>query len=129
LSGVEDNQSRPCAACVMTSATASGCESMMTWLESTVVVSAWIVCAIMASSSGEMTRSSLAIMYQDGFVCQAGAVRASRGSFDRRGNLFWKCDQGVVAALDYCRRGLDPVREKLLGAGIEDKILVGYDKP
>jgi hypothetical protein len=58
----------------MKSATASGRDSMMTSLEWTVVVSALIVCAIMASSSGEMTRSSLATMYHDGFVYHAGAV-------------------------------------------------------
>src|SRR5580704_7388345 len=70
----QSSQSRPCAARVMKSATASGLDSMMTWLEWTVVVSALIVCAIMASSLGEMTRSSLATIYHDGFVRQAGAV-------------------------------------------------------
>ena len=68
------SQSRPRAARAMTSATASGRDNMMTWLERTVVVSALIGCAIVASRAGESTRSSLATMYHEGFVSQAGAV-------------------------------------------------------
>ena len=34
-----------------------------------------------------------------------------------------------MAALDNGRRGLDAIREELLGARIEDEILVGHDKP
>ena len=56
-------------------------------------------------------------------------ARLARGGLDRRGNLLWKCDQAVMAALDNRRRGLDSSREKLLRAGIEDEILIGYDKP
>ena len=67
-------QSRPRAACVITSTTASGFDSIRTWLEWTVTVVAFMVCAIIASSWGGMTRSSEAIMYQDGFNLKAGAV-------------------------------------------------------
>jgi len=53
--------------------TASGfSDNMMTWLERTVVVSALIVCAIVASRAGESTDLA-ATMYHE--ACQpAGAV-------------------------------------------------------
>src|SRR5580704_5435247 len=62
------------AASKITSATLAGCASIMTWLEGAVVVVAPIFFACAASRSGDIARSFAAMMYHDGFDCQAGVV-------------------------------------------------------
>jgi len=55
------------AACSMRAATGAGCDSMATWLDGSVMVSAWIALAMKRSASGGIMRSFAATMYQDGF--------------------------------------------------------------